>query len=187
VRVHATELTTPQRLRLLALARRTVLRATGASSDGVDTAAADDFAGHGAFVTLHSRGMLRGCIGTFAPSPSILGTIREMAEAAALRDPRFSAVQPDELSTVDIEISLLTPLTVVTDPATIEVGRHGICISHGYHRGVLLPQVASEHGWDREVFLDQTCVKAGLPPGTWRDPQCRIEVFEAVVFGERDT
>jgi len=169
----------------LALARHTVAKAAGREV-GAEPSGIDDLPSHGAFVTLHRRGRLRGCIGTFAASPSTAAVVREMAEAAALRDPRFHAVAPEEIDELDNEISLLTPLVTVEDAATIEVGRHGICVERGYRRGVLLPQVAVEHGWDRETFLAQTCVKAGLPSDAWQDPATRIEVFEAVIFGERD-
>ncbi|MFH1810356.1 MAG: AmmeMemoRadiSam system protein A [Pseudomonadota bacterium] len=185
--MNATDLTPRQRRQLLRVARRAVQQAVGAPTDRASTAdLPEDFTSHGAFVTLHHDGMLRGCIGTFAPSPSILGTIREMAEAAALRDPRFRPLQAGDVEHIDIEISLLTPLEPVKNIAVVEVGRHGLCISHNHHRGVLLPQVATEHHWNRETFLDQTCIKAGLAPGTWQDPDCHIEVFEAVVVGEHD-
>jgi len=178
------DLSVEQRHALLAIARRAVEEAVGAAAQP-ETPGVDDFPGHGAFVTLHLRGQLRGCIGTFASGPSITKTLREMASAAALRDPRFPAVSGAELEQIDIEISLLTPLRQIEDPASVEVGRHGICIEKGFNRGVLLPQVAVENRWNRDTFLNQTCVKAGLPPDAWRDGAARIEVFEARVFGEK--
>jgi uncharacterized protein (TIGR00296 family) len=108
-----------------------------------------------------------------------------MAAAAALRDPRFSPVSDAELGQIDLEISLLTPLEQIDDTGLIEVGRHGICVERGFNRGVLLPQVAVENRWNRDTFLNQTCLKAGLPPDAWRDDQTKIEVFEARVFGEK--
>jgi hypothetical protein len=139
----------------------------------------------GAFVSLHAHGDLRGCIGTFADATPLFRTIQEMAVAAAVRDPRFEPVAPEELGAVEIEISVLSSLQAVKSPAEVEVGRHGIHISRGRYRGVLLPQVATEHGWDRDTFLAQTCRKAGLPPDAWTQPGTVIEVFSAQVFSER--
>jgi uncharacterized protein len=141
----------------------------------------------GAFVSLHQHGTLRGCIGTFVSKHPIVVTVQEMAVSASQHDPRFDAVCADELGTIDIEISVLSPLRPIQDVAEIEVGKHGIYITRGYHSGVLLPQVATEYGWDRETFLDHTCVKAGLKPGAWREPGTRIEIFDAQVFGEKDS
>ena len=177
---------TDERRALLQVARHAIARAVGVEPLPVVPSDPPDRPSHGAFVTLHRSGHLRGCIGTFAQGPSLVQTVREMAVAAATRDPRFTPLRDSEFSEIDIEISVLTPLRRIDDPASIEVGRHGICLAKGFHRGVLLPQVAVENGWDRETFLDHTCLKAGLAPGSWRDPDCTIEVFEAIVFGERD-
>jgi AmmeMemoRadiSam system protein A len=136
------------------------------------------------FVTLYLRDDLRGCIGNLEAREPLGSAVRSMTEAAALRDPRFSPVAPAELSHIRISLSVLTPLRVIHGVEEIEVGIHGLVISRGSQRGVLLPQVASERGWDRETFLDQTCLKAGLPPEAWRDPDTRVEVFSAEVFGE---
>jgi len=140
----------------------------------------------GAFVTLHLAGALRGCIGTFVSQQPLIHTVQEMAISAATRDPRFPPLQPAELDEIDIEISALSPLRPVSDPNEVEVGRHGIFIKRDFYSGVLLPQVATEQGWDRETFLQHTCLKAGLPPAAWRDPKTTIEVFEAQVFGEQE-
>ncbi len=137
----------------------------------------------GAFVTLHREGRLRGCIGVFESQKPLYRTVAEMALSAAFNDPRFPPLSPHELDSIDIEISALSPLREINDPNEIEVGRHGIYIIKGAHRGVLLPQVAVEHGFDRETFLDQTCLKAGLGPGCWREG-ARILVFEAEIFSE---
>lgn len=137
----------------------------------------------GAFVTLHKNESLRGCIGTFTADEPLIDVIQEMAIAAATRDPRFRPVTSDEVSQLHIEISVLSPLS----PAKAEdvvVGKHGIFITHGFNRGVLLPQVATENGWDRETFLAQTCVKAGLPKSAWKEEQTKIEVFSAEIFSE---
>ncbi len=137
----------------------------------------------GAFVTLHIYRKLRGCIGTFTSSDPLLDTVQRMAIAAATTDSRFPQVQPEELPALQFEISVLSPLSKAT-PEEIQVGVHGLYITKGYHRGVLLPQVATENGWDRQTFLEHTCLKAGLAPSAWQDPETRIEIFSAEVFGD---
>lgn len=139
----------------------------------------------GAFVTLHKHGALRGCIGTFEAQGPLYLTVAEMARSAAFNDPRFPPLSPEELPEVDIEISVLSPMWQGR-PEEVEVGKHGIYIVRGFHRGVLLPQVAVEYGWDRETFLDHTCLKAGLAPGCWRDPETEIYLFTCEVFGEKE-
>ena len=136
----------------------------------------------GAFVSLHRKGTLRGCIGLVMPVKPLNEVIREMALSAAFGDPRFKPLREEELADLDIEISVLTPLQQIDDPAMIDVGRHGLMIVKGRHSGLLLPQVAIEYGWDREAFLDNTCLKAGLEPGAWRDPDATIYTFAADVF-----
>ncbi len=138
----------------------------------------------GAFVTLHEAGALRGCIGTFQADRPLYRNVAEMARAAAFEDPRFPPLRPEEFGRIDLEISVLSPMRRAR-PEEVEVGRHGVYIVHGLHRGVLLPQVAVEQGWDRETFLDHTCLKAGLPPGAWRHG-AEVYVFEAEVFGEKE-
>ena len=140
----------------------------------------------GAFVTLHRRGRLRGCIGNMVGQGPLVETIQEMAIAAATQDPRFSRVRPEELAEIDLEISVLSPLKRIKDVGEIEVGTHGILMRRGMSQGVLLPQVATEWGWDREEFLVHSCEKAGLPPDAWQDPQTVIEIFSAEVFGEKN-
>lgn len=137
----------------------------------------------GAFVTLHHKGELRGCIGYLQAHEPLWQTIEECTVAAASRDPRFSPVEPAELTQIKIEISVLSPLQTIQDVAEIEVGVHGILITRGIHRGVLLPQVATERGWNREEFLANTCRKAGLPANAWHH-DCQIEIFRADVFAE---
>lgn len=139
----------------------------------------------GAFVSLHRDGHLRGCIGTFASPQPLYITVRDMAVAACSRDPRFIPVEPEELNCITIEISVLTPLKEITDVSEIEVGRHGLYITKGRCRGVLLPQVAVEHGFDREKFLEETCLKAGLETCDWKE-DARIFVFEAEIIKEDD-
>ncbi len=140
----------------------------------------------GAFVTLHRHGKLRGCIGNFDTSIPVAEQVQQMAVAAATRDPRFSPLTQGELEGLDIEISVLTPPRKIRDVSEITIGEHGLIISQGYRRGVLLPQVATEQGWDRETFLAHTCLKAGLPPDAWKDTRTIIEVFSAIVFGENE-
>jgi len=136
----------------------------------------------GAFVTLHKNDQLRGCIGYILPIKPLYETIIEMAEAAALRDPRFNPVTPKELDDVDVEVSVLTIPRVIEDVNVIEVGKHGIIISQGYQQGLLLPQVATEYGWNRETFLKHTCNKAGLPTDAWKNKNTEIKIFSAQVF-----
>ena len=136
----------------------------------------------GAFVTIHKKGQLRGCIGYIEGHGPLHKTIEEMAEAAAFRDPRFTPVKEKEFPELDIEISVLTPLKRITDVNEIEVGKHGIYIMKGMWSGLLLPQVATEYGWDRLAFLEHTCQKAGLPPNAWKEKDIEIYIFSADIF-----
>ena len=137
----------------------------------------------GAFVTITIGGELRGCIGTFREDTPLFRTVAQMAVAAAREDPRFPPLTAAELPKIHVEISALTPMKPVADAREIEVGRHGLYITRGYNSGVLLPQVATEYGWDRTTFLEQTCRKAGLPKNAWQEG-AKILSFEAEVFGE---
>ena len=139
----------------------------------------------GAFVTLHEGGELRGCIGNMVGRGPLVETVREMAIAAATQDPRFPKVSQGEMRGIDIEISVLSPMTRIKDVSEIEVGKHGILMRRGINQGVLLPQVATEWGWGREEFLQNTCLKAGLPADAWKDKETSIELFSAQVFGEK--
>ncbi|OGQ96464.1 MAG: hypothetical protein A2284_06070 [Deltaproteobacteria bacterium RIFOXYA12_FULL_61_11] len=136
----------------------------------------------GAFVSLHLRGELRGCIGTFEARTPLIDTVRAMAVQAAFHDPRFEPLDEREFPSIELELSVLSPRRQVTSTEDIEVGRHGLWISRHGRGGVLLPQVAVEHGWNRLTFLQETCRKAGLPREAWKDPDTVIEVFEAEVF-----
>ncbi|HUT53555.1 MAG TPA: AmmeMemoRadiSam system protein A [bacterium] len=140
----------------------------------------------GAFVTVHHRGQLRGCIGTFFGEGELASTVRNMAYAAGWEDPRFEHLTAEELPDTDLEISVLSPLHEISDVNEILVGKHGIFITKGYYRGVLLPQVATEQGWDRDTFLSHTCIKAGLRPDAWKKEELKIEIFAAEVFGEKE-
>jgi AmmeMemoRadiSam system protein A len=139
----------------------------------------------GAFVTIHKHNALRGCIGYVQAFKPLYLTVSEMAEAASLRDPRFFPVTPAEVADIDIEISVLTPIREIQDVNEIQVGKHGIIIERDNQSGLLLPQVATEYGWDRETFLDHTCRKAGLPKRCWKEQDTVIKVFAAEVFGEK--
>lgn len=141
---------------------------------------------HGCFVSLKKEGRLRGCIGRIVGDMPLYKTIIEYAVHAALRDPRFQPVTRSELPDLHIEISVMTPLERVTDVNDIQVGRDGLLIKVGYDQGLLLPQVATEWGWNRDTFLAQTCRKAGLPLDAWKGPQAQIYRFSAQVFGEKE-
>ena len=125
----------------------------------------------GAFVTLKRDGQLRGCIGTLECRRPLAEEIARVAVSAAREDPRFDALRPTELDDLDVEVSVLGPLEEIDprDPGAIEIGRHGLVVEQGHRRGLLLPQVATEWGWDREQFLSQTCTKAGLPADCWQE------------------
>lgn len=179
-------LTDEQRRTLLRIARAS----TRAAAEGrpLPEMASDDpdlQTRRGVFVTLTSGGALRGCLGEFEGREPLWKAVAERARASALEDPRFPPVAPEEVDDLHIDISVLRPLERVASIGGIEVGRHGLLIAKGYHRGTLLPQVAVERGWDRETFLRQTCYKAGLPPDAWKEG-AEIYTYEADVFGEKD-
>jgi AmmeMemoRadiSam system protein B/AmmeMemoRadiSam system protein A len=136
----------------------------------------------GAFVTIHKQGRLRGCIGQIHARQALVKTVAEMAIAAAFDDPRFPPLRREELKDIDIEISVLTPLRRITDVGEIQVGTHGIYLRRGGYSGLLLPQVATEWGWDRNTFLEHTCEKAHLPKDAWKDKDTEIYIFSAEVF-----
>jgi AmmeMemoRadiSam system protein A len=183
----AQKLTAVERQTLLTLARRTIEHFLRDGSR-VELPKGEGLLAErcGAFVTLHKRGQLRGCIGNLVGAAPLLETIREMAIAAATEDPRFHRVRAEELPDLDIEISVLSPMRRIKDVGEIEVGTHGILMRRGMYQGVLLPQVATEYGWDRETFLTHTCLKAGLPTEAWKEPETIIEIFSAEVFGEKE-
>jgi AmmeMemoRadiSam system protein A len=138
-----------------------------------------------AFVTLKRSGDLRGCIGTTEPHEPTAVNVARMARAAAREDPRFPPVTADEVRDLTIDISLLSPAQKVVDVNSIEVGIHGLIMEQGNRRGLLLPQVPVEWGWNREQFLEHTCLKAGLPRDAWRSG-ATIYAFTAEVFGEEE-
>lgn len=138
----------------------------------------------GAFVTLHKFGELRGCIGYIEGVLPLIETIKDVAAKAATEDYRFNPVTQDELPEITIEISVLTPLKLIKDINEIEVGKHGIIMQREHNRGLLLPQVATEYGWDRETFLNQTARKAGMSADAWKKPDTNIYIFSAEIFSE---
>jgi AmmeMemoRadiSam system protein A len=172
--------------RLLDLARRALeARVRGAGVPEVDSTLAPDIKS-GAFVSIFHGDELRGCLGRLNSQLPIARLVAQLAQAVADSDPRFDRVMPQELDDIGFEISVLTREREIESVDEIEVGRHGLIVEQGTSRGLLLPQVPTEHGWDREAFLDHTCLKAGLAADAWRRG-ARIFVFEAQVFGERST
>jgi AmmeMemoRadiSam system protein A len=137
----------------------------------------------GAFVTLHRRGRLRGCVGQLPGRDSLAEVVAHCARSAALHDSRFDPVTTAELSDIEIEVSVLSALEDLTLEA-IEAGKHGLVVSQGTQRGVLLPQVASQFNWPAQRFLEETCLKAGLEREAWKDPATRVQAFTAEVFSE---
>ncbi len=191
------ELSGTDRKALLALARETIGRQLASGERGGEPVPPrgrrpDDppapapvfLEKRGVFVTLHRGGELRGCIGYPLPVKPLWEAVREMALAAAFEDPRFPAVGSEELPELDIEISVLTVPRPVAGPMDVRVGVDGIIVSKGLHRGLLLPQVPLEQGWDLEQYISCGCRKAGLDPDEWQRG-VGIETFQAVVFGEK--
>jgi uncharacterized protein len=138
----------------------------------------------GVFVTLWMEGELRGCIGFPYPVKPLAEAVQEAAVSAALQDPRFHPVRAEEIPRLEIEISVLTPPKPI-EPRQIQIGVHGLIARSGNRSGLLLPQVAMEYHWDAEAFLEQTCVKAGLPQDAWKG-KADLFGFEAQVFSESD-
>jgi len=174
----------PQQHYLLALARHAIASQLGVTPAEPEPPAEQFTDTCGAFVTLRVGGQLRGCIGTMSSEEPLPRLIRDMAQSSAFRDPRFPPVTAAELSSIEIELSLLSPLVRVRDVSEIEPGTHGIYLVKGRRSGVLLPQVASEHGWDRTTFLEQTARKAGLPSRSYLDADVALYVFSAVICSE---
>lgn len=138
----------------------------------------------GAFVSLHNGDELRGCIGQLFPDLELFSVIQHCVISAALEDTRFMPVTQEELPDLSIEISVLSPFHRIEQIEEIEIGKHGLYIVQGYFRGLLLPQVASQYGWDCNTFLKQTCRKSGLSESAWQDLRTSIYTFEAEVFSE---
>jgi len=139
-----------------------------------------------AFVTIRIAGELRGCIGTTEPARPLGETVISCAISSAFQDPRFPPLRLEEYEQIDLEISVLSLFQQIQSVEEIVVGTHGVLLSLGYQRGLLLPQVAAEQGWDRHTFLQYTCRKAGLSPNAWQHPEAIIKIFSAEIFGETD-
>ncbi|OHD57028.1 MAG: hypothetical protein A2Y33_08865 [Spirochaetes bacterium GWF1_51_8] len=140
----------------------------------------------GLFVTLTIEDNLRGCIGYVEGVKPIREAVQEMSVQAAFHDPRFYPLTAKEYPGLSVEISILYPVEEVANLEDIAVGRDGLILEKGYRRGLLLPQVATEYGWDRTRFLNETCRKAGLEPFAWENG-AKVYKFEAEVFNETDT
>jgi hypothetical protein len=179
-------LTDKEKAELLALARKSVEYAVEVNEPYAPDASASETLNQerGAFTTLKEAGQLRGCIGYTSAKKPLYMTVRDTATLAALQDPRFQPVMAVELPKLQYEISVLSPLRRVTDIEEIKVGQHGLLMKNGGNEGLLLPQVPVEQGWDRQTFLEQTCRKAGMATGCWKDEDTDIFMFTAVVFGE---
>jgi AmmeMemoRadiSam system protein B/AmmeMemoRadiSam system protein A len=179
-------LTGEEKSELLALARKSAEYAVQTHKAYEPAASASETLNreYGAFVTLTEDGMLRGCIGYTSAVKPLYITVRDTASYAALCDPRFRPVSVTELSQLQYEISVLSPLRRVTDTQQIKVGEHGLLMKNGEYEGLLLPQVPVEQKWDRQKFLEETCIKAGMRSECWKDEDTDIFMFTAVVFGE---
>ncbi|MGA8299479.1 MAG: AmmeMemoRadiSam system protein A [Terriglobales bacterium] len=182
----APEFTAEQRHTLLSIARNSIASALIGNSLPDSPPADSSFPAltepRGVFTTLYLEGQLRGCVGYALPIRPLFRAVAETARAAAFEDTRFWPLTPEEAPGLQISLSVLSRLFPIA-ASEVEVGRHGLLISSGLRRGLLLPQVPVEHGWDRETFLDQTCHKAGLPLDAWRK-STTIEAFTAEVFGD---
>jgi len=176
-----------EKIHLVQLARRAIERRLSGQSAFWETTPFEKLKQQaGAFVTLHLGGELRGCIGRVEAKESLERVVQGLAVAAATQDFRFSSVTQADLPLLEIEISVLSPLTTISGVEEIQVGKHGLVVRKGKQSGLLLPQVASDHGWDGPTFLSQTCLKAGLPRDYWKSGELEIRVFSAEVFSEKD-
>lgn len=178
-------LSVPERGVLLKVARAALEAHFAGQGYRPEPARGELCARRGAFVSLHQRasGDLRGCIGSITPKEPLVETVAGAAVAAATRDPRFAPLTPPELHAMAIHISVLDPLRTIR-PEHVQVGLHGLLVRYAGRAGLLLPQVAVEHGWDRERFLRMTCHKAGVPEDSWTKPGCELLGFEAEVFAD---
>jgi len=177
-------LTAEEKADLLKMARTSLTEYFARGAEIADSSGRDKFrAPRGAFVTLTKAGALRGCIGFIEPVLPLGRAVIRTAIYAATEDPRFPPVRAAELEALRLEISVLTPPREIANPGLVRVGTHGLIVEKDGRKGLLLPQVAVDNGWDRETFLCETCVKAGLPRDAWRRG-ARLSVFEAIVFHE---
>jgi AmmeMemoRadiSam system protein A len=181
------KLTKQEGEQLLAVARETVRhKLLGGGVPSIKTENEHLKCRRGAFVTITSRGDLRGCIGYIEGIKPLIEIIQDCAIQAGFHDSRFEPLSPDEYPNIAFEISVLTPLVQVEELTEIVVGTHGLLISSRSRSGLLLPQVATEQGWDRDTFLAHTCRKAGLPWDEWKNPRAEVYRFEAQIFSEEE-
>jgi AmmeMemoRadiSam system protein A len=178
------EYSSEERALLLRLAHQSIESGLRQLELPLDPPTAHLSAPRGVFTSLHKQGELRGCVGCVSPTYPVYRTVAETARAAAFEDNRFPPVTEDETPRLEVELSILSPPAEI-HPEAIEIGRHGLVISWHGRRGLLLPQVAVEHKWDRIAFLEQTCRKAGLPLDAWR--RATVQAFTAEVFREKST
>ena len=178
------EFSAEERSLLLRLAHDSITSALESRKISFDSPAAHLSEPRGAFTSLYLHGELRGCVGYVLAMGPVYRAVAETARAAAFDDARFRPVTLDEARELQIELSILSPPQPI-GPEMIQIGKHGLLIGMGSHRGLLLPQVAVERGWDRITFLQQTCKEAGLPPDAWQKG-ATIEAFSAEVFGDPD-
>ena len=177
-------LTADDRRTLLDLARRSVAAAAAGEPLPADPPPGP-FTEHGAaFITLRQRGDLRGCIGHIHPTEPLWLSVRNMARSAAVADPRFPPVTPEEVEDLHVGISVLSPMRRITGPGEILIGEHGLYIKKDKKNGLLLPHVAVDNHWDAKRFLEQACHKAELLLTDWQDAKTEIYVFTAEVFEE---
>jgi uncharacterized protein len=172
-----------ERALLLRLAHDSILSALEGREIPLDPPTEHLAEPRGAFTSLYLRGELRGCVGYVLPVSPVYRAVADTARAAAFEDTRFRPVTLPEASHLEIELSILSPPHPISADA-VEIGRHGLLIGRGGHRGLLLPQVPVEQNWDRTTFLEQTCRKAGLSLDAWQKG-ATIEAFTAEVFGEK--
>ncbi len=179
-------MTKDEKVYLLEAARKSIKNVGGEKSETIPSSSFPIMnEKRGAFVTLEKNGSLRGCIGFVEAYKPLIETVWEMAAAAASQDPRFSKVVPGEVDSIEIEISVLSPLRQIKTPDEITTGEDGLLIKKGFYSGLLLPQVASRYRWNNIQFLEQTCIKAGLEKDEWKEGS-EIYAFTAEIFSEKE-
>lgn len=181
---HANEFSRDERKQLLALAHEAILSVVEHREISSIAPSVHFAAPRGVFTTIYSHTQLRGCVGYVLPIAPLYQTVIETARGAAFEDTRFRPVTMAEARELEVSLSVLSALKAAR-PEEVEIGTHGLLISHRGHRGLLLPQVPLEQGWDQTTFLDETCRKGGLPLDAWRSG-AEIEVFTAEIFGDSD-
>ncbi len=176
------EFSLEERTQLLQLAHQSIVSALDKREISLSPPTPHLAEPRGVFTTLYYRGGLRGCVGYVVPVSPLYRTVAETARGAAFDDSRFSQVTRDEVDDLQVSLSILSRPEPI-QPQAVQIGRHGLMVRFGANRGLLLPQVPVEHGWDRVTFLEQTCRKAGLPANAWQTG-AQLEAFTAEVFGD---